>query len=64
MWILLGVIQFYVYIGVWRLELTKILQIILKEFKRVALGEFMDDLNISSKAMDWLGIAVPEKDSG
>ena len=64
MWILLGIIQFYVYIGVWRLDLTNIMQIILKEFKRVALGEFMDDLDISTKAMDLLGIPSAEKDPG
>ena len=42
-WILITSLQFYVYINDWNVLYPKDLQALMKEFRRITLGEFFDD---------------------
>ena len=49
MWPLINILQFYVYIGMWQVTYTMHCSVVFRELRRVALGEFMDDLEISGE---------------
>ena len=56
MWVLILTLQFFVYISLWQVRYPSILHFLLYELKRVALGEFMDDLDLGGIAMEWIGL--------
>ena len=61
-WLLLTNLQIYVYINDWNLLYPRNLQGLLKEFRRISLGEFIDDFEIGQKVADYFGIKKnPEK---
>ena len=45
MWVLILILQFFVYIATWQVRYPSILTFILYELKRIALCEFMDDFD-------------------
>ena len=49
MWVLILTLQFYVYIGTWQIRYPWMLTFLLRELKRIALGEFVDDLELGNK---------------
>ena len=51
MWILINTSQFLVFIGVWQIKFSIRTRAMLAEFKRIYLGEFIDDLKIGEKMM-------------
>ena len=55
MWPLFNAVQFLVYIALWQVNLTDNLRIVMKELKRIFLGEFFDDLQISDKIVRFFG---------
>ena len=58
MWILILTLQFFVYMAQWQVRYPNTLQFLLYELKKVALGEFMDDLDIGGEVMNSIGIQV------
>ena len=48
MWILILTLQFFVYMATWQVRYPGTLHFLLYELKRIALGEFMDDLDIGN----------------
>ena len=62
MWILILTLQFFVYMATWQVRYPGTLHFILYELKRIALGEFMDDLDIGNEINDVLGLP-PNEDS-
>ena len=44
MWSLLNAMQFIIYISLWNIKVEGDLRIVLKELKRIAFGEFIDDI--------------------
>ena len=45
MWVLIMTLQFFVFIARWQIKYPHRLRFLLHEFRRIALGEFMDDLD-------------------
>ena len=62
MWILILTLQFFVYIALWQIRYPSTLYFVLFELKRIALGEFMDDLDLGALIMNTVGLA-PNEDS-
>ena len=58
MWTLIYAMQFLVYIGMWQIAYPKRLQFFFDELKRIALGEFVDDVGLEEKVMIWLDLEV------
>lgn len=56
MWILILTLQFFVYMAQWQVRYPNTLQFLLYELKKVALGEFMDDLDVGGEVMKSFGI--------
>ena len=56
MWTLIYAMQFLVYIGMWNINYPKKLQFFFYELKRVALGEFVDDLGLEPRILDLLNV--------
>ena len=48
--------QIYVYINDWNLVYPRDLQALMKEFRRITLGEFVDDFEVGRKLSDAFGI--------
>ena len=46
MWVLMNTCQFIVYISLWQLNMPAIAKLFFYELKRVAFGEFIDDLMV------------------
>ena len=44
LWILLHIMQFLCYIGLWQINQPDLIRITLYELKRITLGEYFDDL--------------------
>ena len=63
MWILILTLQFFVYMYTWQVRYPDTLQFILYELKRVALGEFMDDLDFGATVMESMGMPASEASS-
>ena len=55
-WLLITDLQFYVYINDWNVLYTRELQGLMKEFRRIALGEFVDDFEFGQKMSEAFGI--------
>ena len=56
MWSLIYAMQFLVYIGMWQIAYPKRLNFFFAELKRIALGEFVDDLGIEPRVLDLLDV--------
>ena len=63
MWILILTLQFFVYISLWQVRYPSTLHFIMYELKKIALGEFMDDIDLSGDMMSMIGIETEKKDS-
>ena len=61
MWILILTLQFFVYMSSWQVRYPGTLHFIFYELKRVALGEFVDDLDVGCTVMEAMG--MPPNDS-
>ena len=55
MWPLFNAVQFLVYIALYQISLTDDLRLVMKELKRIFLGEFFDDLHISDRIIRTFG---------
>ena len=55
-WLLITDLQFFVYINDWNVLYPRDLQVLMKELRRIALGEFVDDLEFGRKISDAFGI--------
>ena len=55
-WLLITNLQLFVYINDWNLLYPRFLQALMKEFRRITLGEFVDDLEVGRKLSDVFGI--------
>mmetsp|Transcript_28884 Transcript_28884/g.38508 ORF Transcript_28884/g.38508 Transcript_28884/m.38508 type:complete len:256 (+) Transcript_28884:67-834(+) len=62
MWVLILTLQFFVYMATWQIRYPGKLHFILYELKRIALGEFMDDLDVGDKVNEIFGLP-PNEDS-
>ena len=56
MWTLIYAMQFLVYIGMWNIKYPNHLKFFFAELKRIALGEFVDDIGIEPRVLAWLDI--------
>lgn len=56
MWILINAAQFLVYIGMWQINYSTRIGVLVKEIKRIFLGEYLEDLEIGHKMSSVLGI--------
>ena len=55
-WVLVNCVQFIVYMSMWQIKMTDKLKVASLELKRVTLGEFFDDLEISERVTSVLGM--------
>lgn len=53
MWILILTLQFLVYMAIWQVNYSPLTQLVLYELRKIALGEYLDDLEIGK----WLSEA-------
>ena len=56
MWTLIYAMQFLVYIGMWQIAYPRRMQLFFEELKRIALGEFLDDLGLEEKVLTFVGV--------
>ena len=49
MWILVHILQHYVFIAMWQINYPSLTQVVFKELRRIALGEFLEGLEIGRK---------------
>ena len=56
-------LQLFVYINDWNVLYPTNLQAILMEFRRITLGEFIEDLQLGKKLSDKFGIKHKEESS-
>ena len=45
MWVLILTLQFFVFIALWQIKYPLKIKFIVAEFRRMALGEFIDDFD-------------------
>ena len=62
MWILINALQFIVFMSIWLINIPRRTRIVFDQQKRIVNGEFFDDLEISKKAMEKLGLATENKE--
>ena len=62
-WVLILTLQFLVYIATWQLRTPSGSHFILYELKRIALGEFMDDLDVGTEVAGVLGIEIGDSNA-
>ena len=62
MWVLLNNFQLFIFIGMWQVSWPDFSNTVLKELKRIALGEFFDDIDFGRDASESLGMDPGEKD--
>ena len=55
-WLLITDLQFYVYINDWNMLYPRDLQALMKELRRITLGEFVDDFEFGRKISESFGI--------
>ena len=53
---LIYILQFFVFIAVWQIDFPNLTKAVLKELRRIALGEFFDDLEIGKRLSNFFGI--------
>lgn len=57
MWILINVLQFFVFMSMWQINYPMLTYIILNELRRIALGELVDDLKAATKLEEKIGLS-------
>ena len=60
MWVLLNNLQFFIFVGWWQINYSTNTQTIFKEFTRIALGQYFDDLEFGKKASESFGLPYNE----
>ena len=60
-WILVDTLQFFAFMSAWQIAYEPVTRAILRELRRVVLAEYMDDLEIGKKFLEWLGINPAEE---
>ena len=58
LWILINILQFFVYIALWQITFPDLTRTILLGLRRVAMGEFMDDLEIGDRLAEFFGLSA------
>ena len=61
MWVLINVLQFLVYISMWQIRYPTLIKFLLFQMRKIALGEFMDDLTITEDVTESIGIPTEKK---
>ena len=61
MWILFNTVQFLVFIGMWQINYSRSIQVLLFEIKRIFLGEYIEDLEVGQKMSNAFGIETRNK---
>ena len=56
MWVLILTAQFLVFIAIWSINFPRSARFILYELRKIALGEFLDDLELGARINETLGI--------
>ena len=56
MWTMVYAMQFLVFIGMWQIGYTNRLRFFFEELKRIALGEFLDDLGLEERFFGFIGL--------
>ena len=64
MWALIDALQFMIYIAKWMVEFPDIIVIVLNEFRRITQGEFIYDIEIGRKFMEFIQIDQDETQIG
>lgn len=49
MWVLLNNLQFFIFLGMWKINYPKYTRTIFDELARVTLGKYIDDLELGAK---------------
>ena len=62
MWVLILTLQFFVYMSMWQIRYSVTISFIFYQLKKIALGEFLDDLDICGTVFGWLGIEYHQTD--
>ena len=60
MWVLILTLQFLVYVEIWKIDYPQLTRFLLHEFRRIALGEFMEDLEIGKEISTMLNIETDD----
>eukprot|EP00353_Schmidingerella_taraikaensis_P012373 CAMPEP_0185571574 /NCGR_PEP_ID=MMETSP0434-20130131/3613_1 /TAXON_ID=626734 ORGANISM="Favella taraikaensis, Strain Fe Narragansett Bay" /NCGR_SAMPLE_ID=MMETSP0434 /ASSEMBLY_ACC=CAM_ASM_000379 /LENGTH=362 /DNA_ID=CAMNT_0028187075 /DNA_START=218 /DNA_END=1303 /DNA_ORIENTATION=+ len=63
MWIFILTLQFLLYIAIWKINLPEITRIVLFELRKVALGEFFDNIPIGDELAKFFNIPSKEDSS-
>ena len=63
-WPLINTFQFVVFIALWNIKYPKYLRRVLHEMKRIALGEYLDDLELGDKFGGFFGVSESKDDVG
>lgn len=60
MWVLILTLQYFVFIAVWNIRYPNITRFMLYELRKISLGEFFDDLELSKTIPEFFGIEAKE----
>ena len=60
MWILINSTQYLVYIGMWQINYSNRTSVLFKQIKRVFLGEYLDELEMSKKISEAFNIKASQ----
>ena len=60
MWVLILTLQFFVFIAVWQIRYPDRIRFLLHEFRRIALGEFLDDIDFGKEIAQFIGLPTRE----
>ena len=56
LWHLINILQFFVYIALWQINYPRLTSVILMELRKIALGEFLEELQIGKNLAEFFGI--------
>ena len=60
MWVLLNNLQFFLFIGMWKVNYPKYSRTIFEQLTKIALGQYIDDLEIGAKVSAVFGMESSE----
>ena len=60
MWVLILTLQFFVFIALWQIKYPHKVKFMIVEFRRMALGEFMDDFDFGKEVANFFGFTTSE----
>ena len=60
MWTLVLTLQFFVFIAKWQISYPHRVRFILHEFRRMVLGEFLDDFDFGKEVSSFFGLPTSE----